>query len=91
MLLRFGAITEDATRTHSKRTSERLGHRAMIARPEMVASTKIGYACVSTYDQTRPLETLKRAGCIVIRREKVSGTSLRGRTELASNTEFIGR
>lgn len=56
-----------------------------------MASAKIGYARVSTDDQDTAIqvEALKRAGCTVIRREKVSGTSLRGRTELAAIMEFI--
>lgn len=56
-----------------------------------MASAKIGYARVSTDDQdtTIQVEALKRAGCTVVRREKMSGTSLRGRTELAAIMEFI--
>ncbi len=56
-----------------------------------MASAKIGYARVSTDDQDTALqvETLMRAGCTVVRRENVSGTSLKGRTELAAIMEFI--
>ena len=56
-----------------------------------MASAKIGYARVSTDDQDTAIqvEALKRAGCTVIRREKVSGASLQGRAELAAIMEFI--
>lgn len=56
-----------------------------------MASAKIGYARVSTDDQDTAIqvEALKRAGCTVIRRENVSGTSLQGRAELAVIMEFI--
>jgi DNA invertase Pin-like site-specific DNA recombinase len=50
-----------------------------------------GYARVSTADQdlTIQLEALKAAGCEVIRAEKVSGTSRKGRKELETLLEFI--
>lgn len=50
-----------------------------------------GYARVSTTDQDLSLqeETLRRAGCTVIRSEKVSGTSLDGRTELKTLLAFL--
>jgi DNA invertase Pin-like site-specific DNA recombinase len=51
----------------------------------------IGYARVSTTGQgtaTQEVE-LKRAGCDIIRTEKVSGGSREGRSELASILEFI--
>jgi DNA invertase Pin-like site-specific DNA recombinase len=51
----------------------------------------IGYARVSTTGQgtaTQEVE-LKRAGCDIIRTEKVSGGSQEGRSELASILEFI--
>lgn len=56
-----------------------------------MASAKIGYARVSTDDQDTAIqvEALKRAGCTVVRREKGSGTSLKGRAELAAIMEFI--
>jgi DNA invertase Pin-like site-specific DNA recombinase len=55
--------------------------------------TKIGYARVSTQDQELELqqEALMKAGCGVIRSEKVSGTSTDGRKELATIMEFIGK
>ncbi|NDW03949.1 recombinase family protein [Jiella pacifica] len=53
--------------------------------------TKIGYARVSTTDQDCSLqeEALRRAGCDVIRSEKRSGTSTRGREELDTVLSFI--
>ena len=50
-----------------------------------------GYARVSTTDQdvTLQVETLKVAGCMVVRAEKVSGTSRNGRTELETLLEFL--
>jgi DNA invertase Pin-like site-specific DNA recombinase len=53
--------------------------------------TAIGYARVSTTDQdlTVQIEALKAAGCDVIRKEKASGTTTEGRTELATILDFI--
>jgi DNA invertase Pin-like site-specific DNA recombinase len=53
--------------------------------------TMFGYARVSTTDQdlTTQVDTLKRAGCDVLRSEKVTGTTTAGRTELATLLEFI--
>jgi DNA invertase Pin-like site-specific DNA recombinase len=53
--------------------------------------TKIGYARVSTTDQSTEvqLEKLKAAGCEVVRQEKVSGRSRDGRTELQTVLDFI--
>ncbi len=52
---------------------------------------KFGYARVSTTDQdlTVQLEALEAAGCEMIRKEKVSGTSRQNRTELAVLLEFL--
>ena len=45
--------------------------------------TKFGYARVSTTDQDLAvqLDALKRAGCDVVRAEKVTGTTTAGRVE----------
>jgi DNA invertase Pin-like site-specific DNA recombinase len=50
-----------------------------------------GYARVSTQDQdlTVQLAALRQAGCIVIRAEKVTGTTTEGRAELRVLLEFI--
>ena len=52
---------------------------------------KYGYARVSSVGQdlTIQVQTLKDAGCDVVREEKVSGTSLNGRTELQTLMEFM--
>ena len=51
-----------------------------------------GYARVSSIDQdvTIQRESLEAAGCQVIREEKVSATSLKGRTELQTLLQFLG-
>ena len=53
--------------------------------------TKIGYARVSTTDQdlTVQLKALKKAGCKVIRSEKITGTTRNGRKELETILDFI--
>ena len=50
-----------------------------------------GYARVSTTDQDLSIqeEALRRAGCSVVRAEKVSGTSLDGRTALQTLMAFL--
>lgn len=52
---------------------------------------RIGYARVSTHAQDTALqiEALKSAGCSIVREERVSGTSTKGRQELASILDFI--
>ena len=54
-------------------------------------SNTIGYARVSSGDQSVEIqvERLRKAGCQVIRQEKVSGRSRDGRTELAVIMDFI--
>src|ERR671911_2547063 len=54
---------------------------------------RVGYARVSTTDQdlTTQVERLKAAGCEIIRSEKVTGTTRKGRSELASVLEFLRR
>lgn len=53
--------------------------------------TTYGYARVSTSDQDLNIqeEALHKAGCELIRSEKVSGTSREGRTELDTLMDFL--
>lgn len=53
--------------------------------------TRIGYARVSTTDQDTAVQiaALHAAVCAVIREEKASGTTLAGRSELATVLEFL--
>ncbi|EGX5147429.1 recombinase family protein [Enterobacter ludwigii] len=50
-----------------------------------------GYARVSTHEQdlTLQMQTLRAAGCEIIRAEKASGSSRDGRTELSLLLEFL--
>lgn len=54
-------------------------------------SNIIGYARVSTSDQDCAIqvEALRSAGCTIVRSEKVSGTSRKGRSELETVLDFI--
>lgn len=53
--------------------------------------TTYGYARVSTTDQdlTIQREALERAGCTLVRAEKVTGTKLEGRDELRTLLDFM--
>ena len=53
--------------------------------------TQYGYARVSSVGQdlTIQVQKLNEVGCDVMREEKVSGTSLRGRTEFETLMEFM--
>ena len=59
--------------------------------PKETKMAKYGYARVSTQDQDLSIQTkaLKDAGCMVIRSEKITGTSRTGRIELDLLLEFI--
>ncbi len=53
--------------------------------------TKIGYARVSTQDQSTEVQVaaLAAAGCEVIREEKLTGTTTKGRNELSTVLDFL--
>ena len=53
--------------------------------------TEIGFARVSTTDQdlTVQLKQLKKAGCKVLRSEKITGTTRDGRKELETILDFV--
>jgi len=53
--------------------------------------TRIGYARVSAADQDHATQVarLKAAGCTIIRKEKASGGSRKGRDELSAILDFI--
>jgi DNA invertase Pin-like site-specific DNA recombinase len=56
-----------------------------------MAPSFYGYARVSTIDQDLSIQraALKAAGCTVIRAEKASGTSRKGRSELETMLQFL--
>lgn len=55
------------------------------------SSAVYGYARASTIDQDTAIqeEALRRAGCEIVRVEKASGTSRKGRTELQTLLDFL--
>jgi DNA invertase Pin-like site-specific DNA recombinase len=57
----------------------------------MITNPVYGYARVSSTDQDLAIQrdALKAAGCDVIREEKVSGTSRKGRSELENLLQFL--
>jgi DNA invertase Pin-like site-specific DNA recombinase len=67
--------------------------KALKANETLLIMALYGYARVSTNDQDFTLQeqALLAAGCEVIRAEKVTGTSLTGRTELQVLLDFLRR
>lgn len=61
------------------------------ARTASGSSAVYGYARASTIDQDTAIqeEALRRAGCGIVRVEKASGTSRKGRTELQTLLDFL--
>src|SRR4051812_33142386 len=59
----------------------------------MTLMSRIGYARASTIDQDTALQvaTLTKAGCGIVRQEKASGTTTKGRTELQTVLDFLQR
>src|SRR5687768_744414 len=57
----------------------------------MITNPVYGYARVSSADQDLAIQrdALKAAGCDVIREEKASGTSRKGRSELENLLQFL--
>ena len=56
-----------------------------------MSSTIIGYARVSTEDQDCSIQeaALRQAGCVTVRTEKRSGTTMQGRGELETVLDFL--
>src|SRR3954471_5809743 len=75
--------------TPKARRSKPTVHRSR--RGRSMSKSLIGYARVSTGAQSNDIQLakLKEAGCQLIRKEKMSGRSRDGRTELQTIVEFI--
>ena len=74
------------------RVQKLIGQKGLIMSAAKRKGRVFGYAHVSSMDQdvTSQREALEAAGCNVIREEKVSATSLKGRTELQTLLQFLG-